>query len=154
MRILPDRQRIPHHLTHTSILPSTKVIQGMHRTSPRSLLPLERTVKILLPEIHVKLPSIHYLRCRQAPASPLPPLRSIAHQCPFVAAKGDEEVRAFSSQSIFQPTECAGALAIVGANHILVRPEVRNDLGALVPNLLVRIPFHEGQLGWSIASVA
>lgn len=105
-------------------------------------------LEILQPEVSVMFHLVHEFVRRQAPSSPLPPLRSIAHQRPFVATGCDEDIRAFATHSIFQSTQRTSSLSVVRSGEVVFRLEVRENLRALAPSSNRRIPFSERQLGW------
>lgn len=73
------------------------------------------------------------------PQRPLLLARAIAHERALVAGDGDEDVRAFACEGVFEPAPGTGAFAVVGARPVVLGL-VMAELLATSPPTISRLP--------------
>ena len=109
---------------------------------------------ILQPVIWITKP-IPISRSVDRPSTPLPLLRTVAHECASIAACGDEDIWAFAGYGIFEATPSACPLAIARTSPVVLWTEAgRHACTALVPAPVDWIILNEGLFAWEAATRA
>lgn len=107
---------------------------------------------ILQPVIWITKP-IPISRSVDWPPTPLPLLRTVAHERASVAASSDEDIRAFAGYGVFETTPSACPLTIAGTSPVVSWAEAGGHAcAALVPSFVDRIEFDERLFAWKAAT--
>lgn len=125
------------------ILPRSEIVLRAHARAgigPRRVL---HQHLILQSVLRIKLSVVCVCKVLR-PSTPLPLLRTVAHERALVATRGDEDVWAFASESVLEPTPATSTLAVAWASPVVVWAEFGGHASpALVPASVDGVEFDE-----------
>jgi hypothetical protein len=144
---------LPEH-TWRLIPPRSEVIISSHARAGVRPRHIQTRRRILLPEIWITHP-IQIARSVDGPPTPLPLLRTVAHERAPVATRCDEHVWAFAGNGVFETAPSTCTLAVARASPVVSWAEAGGlAIASLIPASVYRVVFDKGVFTWETATRA